>query len=174
MIRRMTDWTMRPARCLSLAMLIAVAPLVACHKSDTAPAADTTTAAATSTAAAPGAAPAVPASPVKVVALTIGKAVGADNKVTTEADTIAPSDTAYAAVGTTGTSPAKLTARWSYVARSGAEKPMGEESKSITPTGDATTEFHLVKPEGLTTGDYKIEILLDGQSVATKAFRVAK
>ena len=113
--------------------------------------------------------------PLKVVALGIGKTLGPDNKVIAEVDTFAPGDTVYAVVGTTGGSPAaKLTARWSSVARSGAEKPIGDETKTIAPTADASTEFHIVKPEGLTAGDYKIEILLDGKSVATKAFRVAK
>jgi hypothetical protein len=78
-------------------------------------------------------------------------------------------------VGTTGGSPAaRLTARWSWVSRSGAEKPVGNETKTISPTTDASTEFHLTKIDGLAIGDYKLEILLDGTSVATKAIRVAR
>jgi hypothetical protein len=177
MIAPMTELARATARLLPLALLIAVLPLAACHKNEPAPEAGTPPASPAGTAA-PAAAPAAPrapTAPLKVVALGIGKSVGPDNKVTVEADTFAPGDTVYASVGTTGGSPAaKLTARWSYVARSGAEKPVGDESKTIAPTTDAFTELHLVKPEGLTTGDYKIEILLDGQSVATKAFRVAK
>lgn len=177
MIARMTNLSRPVARLLPLALLIAVLPLAACHKNEPPPEAGATPAGAASpaaTAAAP-AAPQAATAPLKVVALGIGKTLGPDNRVTAEADTFAPHDTVYAAVGTTGGSPAsKLTARWSYVAHSGAEKPVGDETKTIAPTADASTEFHIVKPEGLTTGDYKIEILLDGQSVATKAFRVAK
>ncbi|MBV8199242.1 MAG: hypothetical protein JOZ15_01330 [Acidobacteria bacterium] len=168
-------------RLSSLALLIAALPLAACHKSEEAPpaagAAPAATAPATAPAAAPAApaTPATPATPLKVVSLTIGKSVGSDNKVSAEADTFAPGDTVYAAVGTTGGSPAaKLTARWATVSRSGAEKPAGDETKTIAPAGDAMTEFHLVKPGGLTTGDYMVKILLDGKSVATKAFRVSK
>jgi hypothetical protein len=180
MIALMTDLAQRSARLLSLSLLIAAAILAACHKSETPPEAGTTAAApaGSTSAAAPAAAPAAPqasTAPLKVVALGIGKSVGADQKVPAEADTFAPSDTVYAAVGTTGGSPAaKLTARWSWVSRSGAEKPVGDETKAIAPTGDASTVFHLTKIGGLTAGDYKIEILLDGVSVATKAFRVAK
>ncbi|HEV3458554.1 MAG TPA: hypothetical protein VHG32_18500 [Thermoanaerobaculia bacterium] len=176
----MTDLARRALRLSPLALLIAVLPLAACHKSEETPAAGTPPAAgaapaATAPASAPAGAPAASTAPLKVVALTIGKSVGADQKVTTEADTFAPGDTVYAAVGTTGASPAaKLTVRWASVSRSGAEKPAGDETKSIAPTGDAATVFQFAKPGGLATGDYKIEVLLDGQSVATKAFRVAR
>jgi hypothetical protein len=177
MIAPMTDRAKRSARLLSLSLLIAAAVLAACHKSETPPEAGAP-AASPAGSAAPAAAPAAPrapTAPLKVVALGIGKSVGADQKVTAEADTFAPTDTVHAAVGTTGGSPAaKLTARWSWVSRSGAEKPVGDETKAIAPTGDTSTVFHLTKIDGLTTGDYKIEILLDGQSVATKAFRVTK
>lgn len=181
MIAPMTDLAKASARLLSLSLLIAAAVLAACHKSEKPPEAGTPAAspagsAAPAAPAAPAAAPGqAPTAPLKVVALGIGKSVGADHKVTAEADTFAPSDTVHAAVGTTGGSPAaKLTVRWSWVSRSGAERPVGDETKTIAPTGDTSTDFQLTKLDGLATGDYKIEILLDGQSVATKAFRVAK
>jgi hypothetical protein len=171
----MTDLSRRTLRLSPLALLIAVMPLAACHKSEEPPpAAGAPPASAAAPAAAPTT-PAVPAVPLKVVSLMIGKSVGPDHKVAVEVDTFAPGDTVYAAVGTAGASPgAKLTARWASVSRTGAEKPAGDETKAIAPTGDTVTEFHLAKPGGLATGDYKIEILLDGQSVATKAFRIAK
>jgi hypothetical protein len=173
----MTDLAKRSARFLSLSLLVAAAILAACHKSETPPEAGTPAAspAASTSAASPAAAPAASTAPLKVVALTFGKSVGADHKVTAEADTFAPSDTIYAVVGTTGGSPAaRVTARWSWVSRSGAEKPVGDETKTISPTTDASTAFHLSKIDGLAIGDYKLEILLDGTSVATKAIRVAK
>jgi hypothetical protein len=177
MIAPMTDLAKRSARLLSLSLLISAAVLAACHKSETPPEAGTT-AATPAGSAAPAAAPSAPQAPtgpLKVVALGIGKSVGPDHKVTAEADTFAPSDTVHAVVGTTGGSPgARLTARWAWVSRSGAEKPVGDETKTIAPTADASTDFILTKIDGLAIGDYKIEILLDGTSVATKAFRVAK
>jgi hypothetical protein len=47
-----------------------------------------------------------------------------------------------------------------------------EDTATITPTGPATTEFHISKPDGWPAGDYSVEILLDGKSVATKSFKV--
>jgi hypothetical protein len=175
----MSTPSQRPIRLLILAAVIAIAPLAACRKSETPSAAGTSPGA--GPAASPAAGPAAPAAPatgvapLKVVSLTFGKSVGADNRVSTEADTFAPIDTVYAVVGTSGASTgSKLTARWSSVSRSGAENQVHEESKTITPAGDAATEFHIAPASGLTPGDYKVEILLDDKSVAVKAFRVAK
>jgi len=47
-----------------------------------------------------------------------------------------------------------------------------EDSATITPTGPATTEFHIAKPDGWPMGSYQVEILLHGKSVATKSFKV--
>lgn len=157
--------------CLALCAVLALTA-AACHKkaeeaAAPAPAPPQETAPAQATAPAP--APAA----MTVVSLTLGNAIGADKKVTKEEDTFKKGDTIYAAVGTAGAaSSAKLAARWSYEGKSG-EKLVKEDSQDIAPTGDATTEFHISKPDGWPTGDYKVEILLDGKSVATKAFRVA-
>jgi hypothetical protein len=180
MIASMINRSQRLTGFLPLAFVIAVAPLAACHKSEPEPASTSTPAGTSSPAApaaapAPGAAPATPTAALKVVSLSLGKSVGADNRVPAEADTFAPLDTVYAAVGTSGASTgAKLAAHWSSVSRSGAEASIGEETKNVAPAGPAATEFHIAPPSGLKPGDYKVEILLDGQSVAVKAFRVAK
>ncbi len=169
----MLDMRRSATRFLPLAALLILTSLAACKKSEPpAPAAEATPAPAA--APAPAMSTGAAAAPVTVVALGIGKAVGADKKVVAEMDTFAKADTIYAAVGTSGAGTAKLTAKWSYVAHSGAEKPVSEDTQAIAPTADATTEFHISKPDGWPAGDYKVEILLDGKSVATKAFRVAK
>lgn len=160
--------TIRASRLLLVAVLILTA--AACHKkTEEAAAPEPAPPAATETATAPAATLA----PVTVTSLTLGSAVGPDKKITQEKDTFGKKDTLYASVGTSGAAPsAKLTARWSYEAKSGS-KPVKDETIAIAPTGDAATEFHVAKPDGWPPGDYKIEILLDGKSVAVKAFRVA-
>jgi hypothetical protein len=177
MLPPMNDLARRLTRSLPLAALAVAVSLAACHKSDqgeTQPAAGAPPAAAQTPPAPATGAPAAPTAPVKVVALGIGKSVGPDGKVPAEADTFAPTDTVYASVGTTGGTPgAKLTVRWSYFTKAGAQKPVGEDTKAA-PATDGATEFHVAKPEGLTIGDYSVEVLLDGKSVANKAFRVAK
>lgn len=114
-------------------------------------------------------APAPAAEPVRVVAVTVGRAVGADKRVTAAVDTFAPSDTIYASVDTQGAAPAAtLVARWTF--QDG--QVVHEETQSIAPSGPASTEFHISKPDGWPKGTYKVEILLDGTSASTASFRV--
>jgi hypothetical protein len=106
---------------------------------------------------------------VTVVGVILGRGVGADKKVVSPSDTFGPNDTIYAAVDTQGaTAAASLSARWTY--QDG--QTVSEETQPIAPTGPATTEFHVSKPDGWPAGSYKVEILLDGVSVRTASFRV--
>lgn len=122
---------------------------------------------------APAPAPMPPPAPVGVTlsAVTLGKAVGADKKVSAATEAFAKGDTIHASVETTGAGSATLVARWTFT-KDGKTVPVKEDSAAITPTGPATTEFHISKPDGWPAGDYAVEILLDGKSVATKSFKV--
>lgn len=118
---------------------------------------------------APAAAPA-PAG-VSAGTISLGKAVGPDKKVTTPAETFAKNDTIYASVDTTGSGTATLKAKWTY--RKGNETTVvQEDSQTIMPTGPATSEFHISKPDGWPAGDYQVEVLLDDKPVGTKSFTV--
>jgi hypothetical protein len=106
---------------------------------------------------------------VSVASVDLGTAVGADQRVSTPSTTFAPTDTIYAAVSTTGTAPnAVLSAKWTY--QDG--QTVNESSQTIAPNGPAVTSFHISKPDGWPAGSYKVEIMLDGRSVATKDFTV--
>ena len=100
----------------------------------------------------------------------VGNAIGADKRVMAPSATLAAGDTIYASVASTGAaSSVKLTARWTY----GDEgQVVTEESQTIAPTGPAYSEFHISKPDGWPAGTYKVEILADGASVASKNFEV--
>lgn len=106
---------------------------------------------------------------VSVQSVDLGTAVGADHKVTAPTTTFAPTDTIYASVNTTGSAAsATLSAKWSY--QDGQN--VNESSTTIAPTGDASTAFHINKPDGLPAGNYKVDISLNGAVVATKSFTV--
>lgn len=108
---------------------------------------------------------------VTVGTITLGNAIGASKKVTQAADSFGKKDTIYAAVDTTGAGTAKLRAKWTY--RKGSQDSLvKEESQTITPTGPASSEFHISKPDGWPTGDYQVEIFVEDKSVGTKAFTV--
>ncbi|MBO9661732.1 hypothetical protein [Dokdonella sp.] len=108
--------------------------------------------------------------PVAVASVDLGNAVDAEGKkVTAPMTTFAAKDTIYAAVSTTGSAPtATLTAKWTY--QDG--QLVNSSDQPLAPNGDAVTTFHIAKPDGWPAGNYKVEILLDGKSVATKDFSV--
>ncbi|MFO1505679.1 MAG: hypothetical protein U1F23_01145 [Lysobacterales bacterium] len=117
----------------------------------------------------PAETPAPAPAPVSVTSVDLGSAVGPDQKVTMPSTTFEPKDTIYAAVSTDGSaSNATLSAKWTY--QDG--QTVNESSETIAPTGAATTAFHISKPDGWPTGNYKVEISLDGKVVATKDFSV--
>lgn len=118
-----------------------------------------------------GAVAAPPASSVQVADVTLGKRVDANKRVGDQADTFKPGDTIYASVHTTGTgSGAQLVARWTF--QDGQQ--VDERTETISPTGDAYTEFHISKPSGFPVGKYTLHLLMDGKEVQTKDFTVQK
>ena len=138
--------------------------LNACSKKEVAPAPQ------------PTPAPTAPVPPpvmagVTVGTITLGNAITASKKVAQAADSFGKKDTIYAAVDTTGSGTAKLSAKWTY-RKGGTESLVKEDSQTIAPTGSASSEFHVSKPDGWPTGDYHVEIFMDDKSVGSKTFTV--
>jgi hypothetical protein len=113
-------------------------------------------------------APAVVA--IAVDGVDLGNQIGPDKRVTTVMDVFKPHDTIYSSVRTSGVSSnATLNAHWTYGSKG---QVVSDSSQSIAPTGPAVTEFHITKPSGWPKGDYQVVISLNGQSAATKSFKV--
>ena len=148
----------RSARAFTVVAL-AVAALTACSKDRNESAGDVT----------PGAAaPAPAAATVAVADIDIGRSVS-NARIADKTDDFKGTDTVYTSVHTTGSaSAATVRARWTFEDGQVVE----EASQSITPTGDAYTEFHISKPGGLPKGKYKVEVFLDNKSAGTKDFEV--
>lgn len=108
------------------------------------------------------------ASSVQVADVTLGKRVRPNKRVDVEADTFKPRDTIYASVHTTGSGSAQLIARWTF--QDGQQ--VDERTETISPTGDAYTEFHISKPSGFPAGKYTLRVLMNGQEVQRKDFTV--
>ena len=108
-------------------------------------------------------------STVTVTAVTLGRAVGPDSRITDETSTFNPSDTIYTSVATEGIAPSStLVARWTFE----DGQVVDEISRTIAPNGPEVTEFHISKPDGFPVGNYEVVILLDGQEVDRKSFSV--
>ena len=102
---------------------------------------------------------------VQVADVKVGNKVDANKQVTNATDTFTPKDTIFASVHTTGTAQnAQVVARWTF--QDG--QTVNERTESISPTGDAYTEFHIEKPSGWPAGKYTLHVLLNGQEVQTK------
>ena len=101
----------------------------------------------------------------------LGRSVGADKHVANPTDTFAPADTIYASVHTTGTAQnATVAAHWTF--QDG--QTVNDQTETISPTGDAYTEFHISKPSGWPAGKYTLHVMVNGQEVQTKDFTVNK
>ena len=148
----------RSARAFTMVAL-SFAALTACSKDRNEAAGDVT----------PGAAaPAPAAASVAVADIDLGRSVS-NARIADKTDDFKTTDTVYASVHTTGSASATtVMARWTFE----DGQVVDTTSQSITPTGDAYTEFHISKPGGLPKGKYKVEVFLDSKSAGTKDFEV--
>ena len=152
-----------------LAGLIGSVALVGCKKKEEAP---PMAPVASEPAAMPDASTAMATATVSGIEL--GNAVGPDMRVTAPMSTFAPTDTIYAAVGTSTSDPAasvagKLGAKWTHV---DSNQAVHEESKDLVLAGNGVTDFQISRPDAWPTGKYKVEIMLDGALVQTREFEV--
>ncbi len=106
---------------------------------------------------------------VRVVEVDLGNAIAANRSVVDDTDDFRPTDTVYASVYTNGTGTnVNLTARWIYE----DGQVIDETTQTISPTGPTYTEFHISMADGLPTGDYTVEVLLNGERVESESFNV--
>jgi len=108
---------------------------------------------------------------IAVSSVTTGSAIGADKRVMSPADSFAPTDTMYVSVNTTGAGTANLSAKWTYH-KGGKVAVVQEDSMTVDSAGPATHEFHVSKPDGWPTGDYQVEVMLDGKPAGLKRLTV--
>jgi hypothetical protein len=119
----------------------------------------------------PAAAPAPAPAGVTAGMVSLGSAIGADKKVTTATESFAKGDTFYVSVDTTGAGTATIKTKWTYH-KDGQVAVVKEDSQTINPSGPATSEFHISKPDGWPTGEYQVEVFLGDKSVGVKKFAV--
>jgi hypothetical protein len=106
---------------------------------------------------------------VRVTDVTLGRAIGGDKAVTDSTDDFKPNDTIYASIATDGSAASTtLRALWTY--QDG--QVVNDSNRTIAANNRERTEFHISKPGGFPTGNYEVEIFLDGRSVEKKKFEV--
>lgn len=110
---------------------------------------------------------------IRIDNVELGNAVGADLKISAPMSSFGKKDTVIAAVSTSTSDPlaavaGKLGAKWTF--QDG--QVVNDESKDISFSGPGVTDFQVAKPDGWPTGNYKVEISLDGTVVQSKDFSV--
>ena len=105
--------------------------------------------------------------PLMVETIQIGRSLNSDNSVATHTTSFRPKDTMYAAVITTDRGAGTLTAKWMFGGR-----VVSEQTKDVSYNERAATEFRFSAADGFPTGEYTVEILLDGKPVGTRTMRV--
>ncbi|CAN5254668.1 hypothetical protein BH23GEM2_BH23GEM2_16350 [soil metagenome] len=108
-------------------------------------------------------------SALQVSAVSLGRTIGADNRVTSATTEFGTRDTIYAVVETNrATAGGTLAARWKF--KDG--QTVDESSRTIPANTESVTEFHIANPNGWPAGRYSVEILINGTPARTEVFTV--
>jgi hypothetical protein len=107
------------------------------------------------------------AKPLHVATLQLGNRLNGDSTVASHTTRFKPDDRIYAAVLTDDTGSSRIAARWTYNGQM-----VSEEERRVSYRGAGATAFEFKSASGFPVGDYKVEILVDGQPVASRDFRV--
>lgn len=147
--------TLSSPRAMLVALVLAASLTGACKKKDSGtPAADSSPAANTVV--------------LQVQSVDLGRAIGADHRVTATSDDFTSRDTVYVSVASIGSGTGLMTAHWTF-----EDGQVVEHSEQrVSPTGPAVTEFHIAKATPWPVGRYRVVIALDGREVGNKEFEV--
>jgi hypothetical protein len=105
----------------------------------------------------------------KILRLSLGRSLDISNDIAEEREVFSTRDPIYAAVVTSGTHQGlMLSARWF----DGDGKLLAQNDQRLVPDGPMLATFHLSPPGGWPKGHYKLDIVLDGQSMQAKEFDV--
>ena len=107
------------------------------------------------------------AKPLHVATLQLGNRLNGDSTVATHTTRFKPDDRIYAAVLTDNTGSSRIGARWTYNGQM-----VSEEERRVSYKGAGATAFEFKSASGFPVGDYKVDILVDGQPAVSRDFRV--
>jgi hypothetical protein len=106
---------------------------------------------------------------LNVSKVTLGTEAGEDKKIAAAMTTFAPTDPIIVSIDTDGAaSNAEIAAKLVYQDGQAA----GEESETVTTTGMETTNITFTNANPWPTGDYTVEVWINGTQAETAAFNV--
>lgn len=106
---------------------------------------------------------------LRVTDVQLGKSVGSDKRVAEPTTTFGTRDTIYVSVTTDGpANGARLATMWMF-----GDQHVGDSDETLTSSGGVNvSEFHISKATPWPTGTYKVDVMLNGQVVETREFRI--
>ena len=108
-----------------------------------------------------------PSEPLRIATLQLGKSLNPDNSVGTHTTRFKPDDTVYVSLLSDDPGYGTVTVRWLLNGQ-----VVSEAKRDVSYTRAAATEFHLQNSGGFPHGNYRVEILINGQPAGTREFRV--
>ena len=108
-----------------------------------------------------------PSEPLRVTTLQLGRSLNPDNSVGTHTTRFKPDDTVYVSLLSDDPGYGTVTVRWLLNGT-----VVSEAKRDVSYTRDAATEFHLQNSGGFPEGNYRVEILINGEAAGTREFRV--
>ena len=108
-----------------------------------------------------------PGVPLKIATLQLGKTLNTDNSVGTITSRFKPDDTVYVSLLSDEPGEGTVTVRWMF-----GGQVVSEAKKDVSYMRPAATEFHLQNSGGFPTGEYRVDILINGQPAGSREFKV--
>lgn len=105
--------------------------------------------------------------PLELANIQTGRSLNQDNSIASISTLFKPNETIYVSVQTTGSAPGTIGVKWKYQGR-----VIDEPTKQVDPSGPASTSFQLQNSGGFPEGEYSVDILINGQQVGSRNFRV--
>lgn len=105
--------------------------------------------------------------PLRVERIQIGRSLNSDRTVGVHTTQFKPDDTIYVSILNQGPGRGVVAVRWFYAGQS-----LGESSRRVSYRSSDATEFHFRESGGFPSGPYRVEILVDGEVVGEREFRV--
>jgi hypothetical protein len=110
-----------------------------------------------------------PSEPVRFETIQLGRSLNPDNSVAAHTTRFKPDDTVYVALLSEQPGSGDVTVKWVLNGQ-----VVKEETRNVSYTRAAATEFHLQNSGGFPPGTYRADILVNGQPAGAREFRVEK
>ena len=108
-----------------------------------------------------------PSEPFRATTLQLGRSLNPDNSVGSHTTRFKPDETVFVSILSDDPGYGTVTVRWLLNGQ-----VVSEAKRDVSYTRSAATEFHLQNSGGFPEGNYRVEILINGQPAGSREFRV--